>query len=258
MLSYLVSLFDTKIMSEVNHLVGTLKKQLKAQGMTYRDVAHALGISEPSVKRLFASGNLSANRLVEMCNLLGFTLSELAQEAVVAERRLHTLRESQERELVTDPTLLLVAVCALNQWTFAEIVQTYALSEQECLQKLLHLDRLRLIDVLPLNRIRLRVARDFDWLPNGPIRHYFRERGQDEFLGSGFSRPEESFMFTHGMLTESAIASLQDDLRALRRKFAELHAEALSVPLNKRRGVGLLFAMREWEPEGFTKLRRRP
>jgi predicted XRE-type DNA-binding protein len=41
-------------MSESNQLILQLKKQLKFQGMTYRDVAAALHLSEPSVKRLFA------------------------------------------------------------------------------------------------------------------------------------------------------------------------------------------------------------
>jgi hypothetical protein len=46
-------------------------------------------------------------------------------------------------------------------------------------------------------------------------------------------------------------------LRRLRLKFAELHEESLSVPLDKRSGMGLLFATRKWEPIDFRKLRRK-
>jgi hypothetical protein len=42
----------------------------------------------------------------------------------------------------------------------------------------------------------------------------------------------------------------------LRQKFAELHEASLSAPLSKRSGVGLLLAMRKWEPADFAKLRR--
>lgn len=73
---------------------------------------------------------------------------------------LHTLSEAQEKELVSDEKLLLVAVC-LNQWEIADIVRAYRLSEAECIQCLVKLDRLRLITLLPGNRIRLNVARDF-------------------------------------------------------------------------------------------------
>ena len=243
-------------MAEIDQLLHTLKRRLKAQGMTYRDLALALGLSEPSVKRLFASRRLTVDRLVEIANLLGFTLAELAQEAALSENRLHTLSEAQERELVSDVKLLLVAVCVLNQWTVADIGRVYRLSEAQCIGRLAKLDRLRLIHLLPGNRIRLNVARDFDWLPGGPIRSYFLQQGLGEFLHSDFAGGDESMGFSHAMLTESAIARLQAELRKLRQRFSELHEESLQAPLSKRRGCGLLMAMREWELAAFTELRR--
>lgn len=243
-------------MSEVAQLLTTIKRQLKLQGKTYRDVAVALGLSEASVKRLLTADTMGVDRLVEIGKLLGFTLAELAQEAAVAETRLRTLGAAQERELVSDTRLLLVAVCALNHWTLADMLAVYKLTEAECLQKLLVLDRLRLIALMPGNRIRLNVARDFDWLPDGPIRQYFRTEGLADFLDSGFEGQDQSLAFTHGMLTESATATLQAELRRLRARFAELHEESLASPLPKRRGSGLLLALREWEPAAFTALRR--
>jgi transcriptional regulator with XRE-family HTH domain len=243
-------------MSEVTQLLTTIKRQLKVQGKTYRDVAAALGLSEASVKRLLTSDSFGVDRLVEISNLLGFTLAELAQEAALTGTRLHTLSEAQEKELVSDAKLLLVAVCALNHWTVADMLAVYRLTEAECVQKLLHLDRLHLIALMPGNRIRLNVARDFDWLPDGPIRSYFRTQGLADFLDGAFDRPDETLAFTHGMLTESALAAMQVELRRLRARFAELHEESLAAPLPKRRGSGLLLALREWEPAGFTALRR--
>jgi transcriptional regulator with XRE-family HTH domain len=243
-------------MSEVSQLLTTIKRQLKLQGKTYRDVAAALQLSEASVKRLLTSDTLGVDRLVEISNMLGFTLAELAQEAAVTETRPRALTATQEKELVSDTRLLLVAVCALNHWTMQDMLAVYRLSEAECLQKLLHLDRLHLIALMPGNRIRLNVARDFDWLPEGPIRRYFRTEGLNDFLDSGFDRPEQSLAFTHGMLTESALARMQAELRQLRARFAELHQESLASPLPKRRGSGLLLALREWEPAAFTALRR--
>lgn len=243
-------------MSEVNQLLVTIKRQLKLQGKTYRDVAATLRLSEASVKRLLTSDTLGVDRLVQVSNMLGFTLAELAQEAAVTESRLRTLTPAQEKELVSDTKLMVVAVCALNHWTLADMVAVYQLTEAEALQKLLHLDRLHLIALMPGNRIRLNVARDFDWLPDGPIRAYFRTEGLDDFLGSRFERQDETLTFTHAMLTESALARMQAELRQLRARFAELHEESLASPLPKRRGSGLLLALREWEPAAFAGLRR--
>lgn len=243
-------------MNEIDQLVTTLKRRLKIQGMTYRDLAHALGISEPSVKRMLSTGRVSLERMVEISHLLGFTLAELAHEAVVSERLLHTLSETQEKDLVSDTRLLLVAVCVLNQWEVKDIVGTYALSEAECIQCLVKLDRLRLIQLLPGNRIRLNVARDFDWRSKGPIRSFFQSQGLNDFLRSDFSRDDEAMAFAHAMLTESAAAKMLGELRKLRQKLAELHEESLAAPLAKRRGTGLLLAMREWEIAAFTEIRR--
>jgi transcriptional regulator with XRE-family HTH domain len=242
-------------MNEVHNLVAALKRELKTQGITYRGLAGKLGISEPSVKRMFASRRLTLDRLVDIAQILGLTLAELAQEAAEGGGRLHTLDEVQERELVSDDKLLLVAVCVLNHWSIADITHTYALSNAQVVGRLAKLDRLRLIQLLPGNRIRLNVARDFDWLPHGPIRAYFLRQGIDDFLGSAFARDDETLAFSHAMLTDAAIAKMQAEIRKLRQRFDELHEESLVAPLAKRRGTGLLLAMREWELAAFTKLR---
>lgn len=243
-------------MSEVVQLISTIKRQLKSQGLTYKDVALALKVSEPSVKRLFASNRLTVDRLEQLCSLLGFTLAELVQQVQTGLPQIKTLTTAQESQLISDAKLLLVAVCALNHWAMADMVETYDLSEVDCLKCLLQLDRLGLIRLLPGNRIRLAVARDFDWLPNGPIRQYFREQCQAEFLDSTFAGPYESMMFVHGMFTAASFAELKLELARLRKRFAELHEEGIAVPREQKGGLGLMLAMRGWEPEAFTRLRR--
>ena len=243
-------------MTEAAQLLATIRKQLKNQGLTYRDVARALNISEPSVKRLFASGRFTIDRLVQISTLLGYTLAELSKEAIAGQLLLRTLTEKQERELVSEPKLLVIAVCALNHWTLDEIVASYRIGNAECIKYLLRLDKLRIIDLLPGNRIRITVARDFDWLPSGPIQQYFQNRGLSDFLKDDFAHEDETMAFVHGMFTDPALAQILDELRRLRKKFAELHEESLSAPLSKRRGLGLLLAMRRWEPADFAKLRR--
>lgn len=243
-------------MAELQQLLVTLKRQIKARGLTYRDVAAALKLSEPSVKRLFSTGNLSLERLVDICALLDMTLAELTQAAAAATPRLGRLDEKLEAELVSDPRLLLVAVCAMNHWRLADIVARYQLDEPECLRHLLRLDRMRLIDLLPGNRIRINVTRDFNWRPGGPIERYFAGHGRDDFLSGRFDSPHEEVFFVHGMLTPEARAQFRAQLEKLRRHFASLHDDSQSAPIGERRGTGMLLALREWEPPDFARLRR--
>ncbi|MFZ6744262.1 helix-turn-helix domain-containing protein [Undibacterium sp. JH2W] len=246
-------------MTEIRQLLNSIKQQLKLQGKTYRDVAVALNLSEATIKRLLSAdngSNMSIERLAQISQFLGFSLMEITQEANTSNTRIHSLSPAQEKELVSDTKLLLVAVCALNHWKFEEILQVYQLSETECLSKLLRLDKLCLISLMPNNRIRLNIARDFDWLPHGPIRQYFHDTGMADFLDAPFSHEYESQHFIHGMLTDGAAEKFQAEMRQLRQKLSELHTESLSSPLRKRRGTAVLLAMREWEPASFTALRK--
>lgn len=245
-------------MSEVTRIIATVKSQLKAQGLMYRDVADALELSEASVKRIFADESFTLDRLARIANLLGFTLAELLQEAASAVPQLRVLTTNQEAKLVSDEKLLLVAVCALNRWTAAEITSEYQLSRAECLKQLLVLDRMGIIELLPGDRIRPRVARDFDWLPDGPIRRYFLDHALGDFLGSPFNQTNETLEFVQGLVTEPALAQLRLELRRLRSRMAALHEESATAPLEQRRGIGLMFALRRWEPESFKRKRRVP
>ena len=243
-------------MTQITQLISTLKQRLKAAGMTYRDVAQALDLSEPSVKRLLASGRLTVERLAQFCELLGLTMAELLQEAERSTPRLQTLTREQEAQLVSNEKLLLVAVCALNHWSLEDIVSAYCVSKAECIKHLLVLERMGLADLKPGNRIRLLVARDFDWLPDGPIRRFFLQQGLPDFMTSRFDGPDETLHFAHGMLTQPAYAQLHVEIHKLRSKLAALHNESLSAPLSEKRGTALLLAMRVWEPQVFRKLKR--
>jgi len=243
-------------MDEVSQAINTVKRLLKAQGLTYRDVARALELSEASVKRVFSEESFTVERLARIANLLGFTLAELLAEAASQVPPLRTLTYEQEAKVVGDGKLLLVTVCALNRWSVAEIVATYRLTRAECLKQLLVLDRMGLIELLPGDRIRPLVARDFDWLPDGPIRRYFMEHALEDFLDSDFNGPEETLEFAQGLVTETGLAQLRVELRRLRSRMAAVHEEAMAAPLEQRRGIGVMLALRRWEPEGFKRLRQ--
>jgi len=245
-------------MNEVSQAIGTVKRLLKAQGLTYRDVASALELSEASVKRVFSDESFTVERLARIARLLGFTLAELLAEAASQVPPLSTLTIEQEAKVVGDARLLLITVCAMNRWTLAEIVAEYRLTRAECLKQLLVLDRMGLIELLPGDRIRPLVARDFDWLPDGPIRRYFMEHALDDFLDSNFNGDDETLEFAQGLVTDSAFAQLRVDLRRLRARMAALHEESMAAPLEQRKGIGVMLALRRWEPQGFKRMRRAP
>jgi transcriptional regulator with XRE-family HTH domain len=244
------------VSTEIVQLVATIKRQLKAQGLTYKDVGRALKISEASVKRVFASERFTVTRLAQVSELLGFTLAELLQESTSSLPQLDTLTREQEAQLVSDDKLLLVAVCSLNHWSLAQILELYQITKLEAVKRLRVLDRMGIIELLPGDRIRRRAKRDFDWIPDGPIRTFFSSQGLNDFLEGPFNRQDESLDFANGMLTRIAQAELKLELRRLRSKLVALHEQSIPAPLADKDGIGLLLAIRQWEPLAFRRMRR--
>jgi len=243
-------------MAQTAALVDALKDVLKARGMTYAKVARGLRISEASVKRVFASRSFTLRRLDEVCGLLGIDITDLAQ-MVRAERESPVqLTLEQEKQLVSDPKLLLVAVHALNHWSLQQIVDRYRLTKAEGIQLLARLDKLGIIELAPNNRIRVRVTRDFAWRPDGPIQQYFRAQVQADYFRSRFDNEGELMVFMTGMLTRTSNAALRSRLRQVSAEFSELHRQDLGAPFEHRSGTALLLAVRPWLPEGFKKMVR--
>jgi transcriptional regulator with XRE-family HTH domain len=242
--------------AEIIQLVATIKRELKSQGLTYRDVGRALKLSEASVKRVFASERFTVTRLAQVSELLGLTLAELLRESTASLPQLDILTREQETQLVADDVLLLVAVCSLNHWTLTDITSVYAITNTDVVKRLRILDRMGIIELLPGDRIRRRAKRDFDWIPDGPIRTYFAKQGLPDFLKGPFADDDESLDFANGMLTRSAQAELKLELRRLRAKLVSLHEQSIPAPLTEKDGIGLLLAIRQWEPLAFRRLRR--
>ena len=244
-------------MAETAALLEALKRLLKARGVTYAQVARHLKLSEASVKRMFSKREFTLKRLDAICQLGQTEFSELARMLREEESLLSRLTLEQEKEIVSDRKLFLVAVCALNQVTFEQITAAYDISRAECVQLLMRLDRLGFIQLLPNNRIRLLVSRTFAWLPDGPIQRFFNQQAHNEYFRSRFARPHEHMLVVNGMLSRSSSAAIVSRLKRVAREFSDMHVEDLKLPLDQRSPMSLLVAIRHWELEAFAALRRR-
>lgn len=245
-------------MNQRSLLVQTIKRELKAQGLTYKKVADYLDLSENSIKRLFSEQNTSLERLEQLCDLVGISLGELVKKMEASANRVEQLSQAQEEMIVSDIKLLLVSICVLHYWSFDDIVREYQISESDCIQLMAKLDRLKIIELQPLNRIRLIVSKNFRWRENGPVQKYFRREVQDDFFQSDFKQPGEKLFFMSGMLSRENHALVEKKMNKLVSDFNELHQEDSELPLKQRFGSSLVVAMRAWEFSAFSKLRRSP
>ena len=181
-------------MSDIKRVCDTLKQLLKQKKMTYRKLAEALGESEANVKRVFSNSSFSLEKLERICHLLEIRLPDLFLLADQQLEKITQLTKEQEKELVDNPRLLLVAVCVRDGWTFEEIIEHYEIDQFECIQHMARLDKLKMIQLLPENRYKLLIAQDFRWLKNGPLERFVEKDVLVKFMQSSFAG-DESFRF---------------------------------------------------------------
>lgn len=244
-------------MSTTQDLVAMLKAELKAAGITYADLAEALGMAESSIKRMFAKGgDMPLSRIDEVLRLLKMDFAELARQVADAQPLRRALTAEQEQTVVADRRLLLLAICCFSQWTFEQMVSTYTFTEAECLRYLLQLDRLGIIELRPLNRYRLKVAKGFQWRPNGPVMQFFRQHVADDYFSGGFDGEGETLMLVHGQIGKSLAAGFVERLQRVGQDFAQQHLADQKLAADQRRPYTLVVAMRSWLFAAFRDLKR--
>lgn len=234
-------------MNQTRQLITTLKRCLKAKGISYRQLAGQLQLSEASVKRIFAQQSFTLSRLEQICRLLDTNLYELTKMSALAKDSLpRQLSLPQEQALADDPTLLTYLYLLLNGWQVADINSRYQLDELKSIRLLAALDRLKLIELQQQNNIRLLVARDLQWLPNGPVRQRYEQQVKMMFIDSTFTAPGQLLQLETAELSSASISILQRRITQLSEQFAELAELDLATAPADKKDIGLLLALRPW------------
>ena len=244
-------------MASTQSLIELIKSELKAAGISYAELARELDLSESSVKRMFASGGeMPLSRLDEICRVLHCDFAELSAKLVRPPLERHELTLEQERAVVADPKLLLVAICCLSQWSFEQMVAAYRITEAETTAALVQLDRLGVIELRPLNRYKLRLAKTFRWHAQGPVMQFFREDVVQDYFSGSFNGDGELLMLVHGQLGRPMALELADRLQRVAEDFARQHTLEQKLPEAEKQGYTLVLGLRSWLFERFRYLQR--
>lgn len=244
-------------MSQISLVYDTLKQCLREQRITYRQLANSLNVSEASVKRNFSLQAFSLDKLEQICESLQLSLSDLFQLSQAKQEKISQLSEEQELTLLENPKLLLAAVCVRDGWGFEELITHYDIEEVEGIKLMTTLDKLKLIELLPNNRYKLLIAQDFRWIPGGPLAKFMENEVMVKFMAPKKNEPWMFRSYLRGRYSPSSVAIIKRRLEQLRQEAAKLSSEDNALPIEERQHIGLLMAMRPWEPSLFENMRRK-
>ena len=234
-------------MHQTTQLVATLKYVLRSKGLTYRDVAAALELSEASVKRIFADKSFSLARLEQICQFLEMSIYELARLSAHQDQHpVTTLTIEQETALANEPRLLLCFYLLINGWTPSRIKKRLGMNATQTTGAIAKLHRLKLIEHYSRHRIRLLTARTIAWRKAGPVRRLYEQQIKDEFLDADFEAADGLLRFESAELSHSSMKIVARKIDKLIKEFDDLVELDMALPPEKKKSVGLLLAFRPW------------
>ena len=128
------------------------------------------------MKRLLSQNALTLKRLEQICQALDLDFYTLARMARGTSEQLTELSLPQEKALALDIKLLTLFHLLLHDWSFDDICETFEITPPEGVKLLTKLDRLKLIELLPNNRVRVLVTQNFLGDPMVRCDSVFRRR----------------------------------------------------------------------------------
>jgi len=238
-------------------IVDAIKRRLRAQGITYQVLAKRLKVSEPTVKRDLTRGDFSLKRLDAICNVLGATVADLANEEPARELRITQFTDTQERALTADPRLVLLTYLLVNRWTLDEIAGAIEFSENDLVKALLLLDELGIVKFRPPRGVQLMTARNFAWRKDGPVHAFFLQRVVPDYFRTRFDGAGDEFYFVAGSLSPASQSRFKSALNRITAEFEELARQDARLPVSERHGCAAILALRDWRFSEFARYRRK-
>ena len=180
-----------------------VKNVIKEKGYTQEEFAQIIGVSMPTLSRWLRGEGLLFQDLNRMLEKLGVKLSDLAMlaEGDLAQKFTYTLE--QEDAFVSTEGLLAFFDQLLNGKTVSQIVRSFKLSEKSTSFYLAKLNKLKLIEWLPNNKVKIIVSGEPSWISGGPLSQKFRKQIINEHIQNHLNNREMLRMGVYSLTADS-------------------------------------------------------
>jgi transcriptional regulator with XRE-family HTH domain len=162
--------------NEYEIAVAALKRGLKAQNLTYQELAKELGLSESGIKKILTAKDGSFQRLAQICRIAGLSFADLLEEQ---REEMHpvSFTEKQEEYFLAEPGgFQYFWRLVYERASVEEIERLTGLSAKDSFRHLRKLDSLGLIKLLPGGKVRVPPLQQIRWAGSGPlVRKLYRE-----------------------------------------------------------------------------------
>lgn len=238
-------------------IVRALKQALKTRGITYKQVAQHLNVSEKTIKRLFQDKDCSLSRLNDICAMMGMSIYDLLDFSRHYHEPMIQLTNDQERYLQNNDHHFSFLFFLMTGYSVDEIQGAYELSDLEIFRYLRDLDREGFIELGPHNSVRLRFEGRVLMSIRGPLRAIIKERNQ-LFFDYVFDQKDDAKTSMYGafrFMDEQTLVDLKNDLAALVKQYRKrAQQNELLLPREKLKPIKLTALVGEFPVCGIWPL----
>ncbi|MGQ7845403.1 helix-turn-helix domain-containing protein [Granulosicoccus sp. 3-233] len=207
-----------------SHAFDVLKRVLKARGMTYADLADRLGVSEPTIKRLFVERDCKFSRLESICQLLDLSVADVLEIAERAEDPALVFSREVEQALADSPALFHFYLLLRDEMSPGEIAAIHDLDEADLHLYARDLERLGLATIGPTGHVTPSSNNPLRLAVDGPLQSLHAQLNIDfltRTIADSVDSPEAYITLSRRMRPETA-RLLQQDVTAMVTRIAKL------------------------------------
>ncbi len=157
-------------LTEFRVVMNVLKKALRMRGLSYRDLAEHMGLSESGVKKIFTANDCSFHRLTQIAQALDLRISDVFAELDHSEfKSTHFTEAQQVFFLKHRDAFVFYFKLVILRMDLSEIQKELKLTNATKFKYLRKLDELNMIRLLPGDKVKLppiSMIRDFG---SGPL-----------------------------------------------------------------------------------------
>jgi transcriptional regulator with XRE-family HTH domain len=153
-----------------------LKKLMKQQGFEYSELAKALRVSVPTVKRIMTKDDLPLERLIHIAAWLGTSVGEIFELAASDRPGTNSFSDKQEKFLAASPRALLYFHALFTGLQPNDIEARFKFGKKEAHTALAALEEAKLIEVWPQGRVRVMIHGPIRLSPGGAFEKAYREK----------------------------------------------------------------------------------
>ena len=210
----------TAALNEYQVVIRNIKKLLKEQKISYKDLAKQLGMSESGIKKIFVSKDGSFLRMKQLCDSVGVSVYEMLQDTKSLDV---TFSKRQQDEFLKDFVLFRVYwMLVYERGSIVEVQKKLSLSYKDMFKLMRKLDDLKLLKLLPNDRLQLPPIQAVHWIGQGDfINKIYKEWSRNllESVSKPNARQDEAFVLRYLPMTPNTFKEFQLAILNLEEEF---------------------------------------